>query len=830
MSQSLGQLPELSKSRISRLCARYVAFSERRSLFLLLGAVLLAALAAVPVSKLELRTDMAELLPDTHPAVRALRTITPRQKSATNLVIILESPDAAANRRFIDVLKPALMRMIPEVFTEIQWKPSTEIPEHAAQWKWMYADLKELQKAESTLDRIVASRSSPLMVDLEGDAEQELKDLRKKLEQKLPPRPSEDMFTLDEGQKHSIGIMLWRRRDGLGSLGDHQTMASVQKTIADLHPESFHPQMRVRYTGHIAMALDEQNAIREDITIATTVCTSMVLLVIYLYFRRVGLLVVIGIPAFYGVLLALALAQFSLKYLNINTAFLISIILGNGINTPIILLARYGEERRRNASVRDALTTAMSRTLLATATAMLAASIAYGSLTITDFRGFNQFGLIGGAGMLLVWIVTIFLVPPLVLLGERLRSGVFTPKSNLWRRPFLVLGNFVDRHPVLVAILNIALIAGAALPLSRYLGDPLEWNINNLRSDETESQRLWWKMEAMKMGEVGAGYIGNTGVLLVDDPSEADTVAEAMRQKDRALGSRHVLKTVRTINSVLPVDQEAKLEVLGRLRQKIDRHRDMMSAEEWKDIQSFRPPEYLRKLGPDDLPRIVREAFTEIDNTRGRLIGIDADYDNGYQDWNGHDLLRLAEALKVKILGKTWVAASAGTIFGGMIETIHRDGPPVTLAALGGVLTLVFLMFGLRGALPVLTSVAVGVIWLGGILGLLKLKLNFMNFVALPITLGIGTEYAANIWGRLRVEGAQAISNVISDTGSAVALCSATTIIGYSSLLLARNQSLRSFGLAADIGEATCLVAALTVLPIVVSALWRRRPQKDNEA
>ena len=827
MTQSSGPAPEVPTpppGRLDRLAARYVALAERHSGKFLLLALLLAAAAVVPILKLELRTDLAELLPDTHPAVNALRKIAGRQKSATNLVLIVESPDPEANRRFFAVLRPKLESMIPEVFTETQWQPNSEIPEHAARWKWMYAERKELEQAEDTLDRVIAKRKAPLLVDLEGDPEKELADLRKQLEQKLPQAPKnvEAGFTFKEGDTYSQGVMLWRRRDGLGSLGDHQTMRVVKETIAQLNPTSFHPQLRVRYTGHIAMAIDEQNAIRDDITVATTVCTSLVLLAIYLYFQRVGLLVVIGIPAFYGVLLSLAVAQIGLKYLNINTAFLISIILGNGINTPIILLARYGEERRREQPVKSALTIALSHTLVATATAMLAASIAYGSLTITDFRGFNQFGLIGGSGMLLVWFATMFLVPPLVLLGERIRPGMFTPRKNLWRRPFLFFGGVVERHPIMVAVLNVALIAGAAVPLSRYLRDPLEWNINNLRSDETEAQKLWGKMEAMGMGEVGAGYIGNTGVMLVDRPDQADAVAEALRAKDRALGPLHVLKAVRTLHSVMPQEQPAKLEILARIRQKIDRHRELMSDDEWKDIQSFRPPEYLRPLTADDLPRVVREAFTEVDNTRGRLIGIDADYENGYQDWNGHALLRLAEALKVDALGKHWVAASAGTIFGGMIETIHRDGPPVTLAALVGVLVLVMVMFGPRGALPVLISIAVGVIWLGGALGLLKLKLNFMNFVALPITLGVGADYAANIWARLRLDGPRAIKAVIADTGSAVALCSTTTTIGYSSLLLARNQALRSFGLAADIGEVTCLLAALTVLPVVVAVLWRR--------
>jgi len=55
----------------------------------------------------------------------------------------------------------------------------------------------------------------------------------------------------------------------------------------------------------------------------------------------------------------------------------------------------------------------------------------------------------------------------------------------------------------------------------------------------------------------------------------------------------------------------------------------------------------------------------------------------------------------------------------------------------------------------------------------------------------------------------------LGGTGSAVALCSLTTIIGYSSLLSASNPALRSFGMVADLGEACCLAAALTILPAI---------------
>jgi predicted RND superfamily exporter protein len=74
------------------------------------------------------------------------------------------------------------------------------------------------------------------------------------------------------------------------------------------------------------------------------------------------------------------------------------------------------------------------------------------------------------------------------------------------------------------------------------------------------------------------------------------------------------------------------------------------------------------------------------------------------------------------------------------------------------------------------------------------------------------------------VLGAAAKGRAVSSqvTGGAVALCSATTIIGYSSLLLAKNRGLFLFGALAVMGEIACLTAAIVVLPAALS-WWRRR-------
>jgi predicted RND superfamily exporter protein len=84
-------------------------------------------------------------------------------------------------------------------------------------------------------------------------------------------------------------------------------------------------------------------------------------------------------------------------------------------------------------------------------------------------------------------------------------------------------------------------------------------------------------------------------------------------------------------------------------------------------------------------------------------------------------------------------------------------------------------------------------------------------------------DYAVNVMARYRQTGSVDVIEAIRSTGGAVAVCSLTTIIGYGSLLLAKNQALFSFGLVAVLGEITCLVSAVVVLPAVLAV--RSRPR-----
>jgi predicted RND superfamily exporter protein len=116
----------------------------------------------------------------------------------------------------------------------------------------------------------------------------------------------------------------------------------------------------------------------------------------------------------------------------------------------------------------------------------------------------------------------------------------------------------------------------------------------------------------------------------------------------------------------------------------------------------------------------------------------------------------------------------------------------------------------------VVGSLVLGVLWLAGASRLLGIHVNFANFIAFPITFGIGVDYSVNVVSRWERDGSKDILGAVRSTGAAVALCSLTTIIGYSSLLMAQNRALFLFGLLAVLGEITSLAVALVSFPALV--------------
>jgi hypothetical protein len=236
-------------------------------------------------------------------------------------------------------------------------------------------------------------------------------------------------------------------------------------------------------------------------------------------------------------------------------------------------------------------------------------------------------------------------------------------------------------------------------------------------------------------------------------------------------------------------------------------------------------------IGVADLPERVARPFTERDGTRGRIVFIVPK--SGFSVWDAHYLMRWADSFRSTTLptGEVILGSGSAVIFADMIKTVGEDMPKAILLSSAGSILIILLAFRFRRQ-----ALGVFLPWLGGLVGLLafmywaNIKLNFLNFVTLPITIGIGAEYAHNLMQRYRIEGPDRLYHVVVETGGAVILCSLTTTLGYLALTLSINRGIVSFGLAAAVGELTCVVAAVLFLPAVLFWMADRRRKKLEAA
>jgi predicted RND superfamily exporter protein len=885
---------------LKRFVLATVDASSRRPFLVLALALITVASTWWYASHLEPRSDFLDLLPRDSPGYQAYVHQLGRTGGGASLLVIAESKDRAKNEAFADALAAKLAEYQKgpgEHLISYVETGTKDVRAFFKKNKWLYSEQKDLEDADETLDHQISIRSG-MVTDLEGDDDDApaTADAGAAAQAPAPapapvagtapapaPAPAPASDAADAGppvdpdaKQPSLGLTKYfdkwdakeKKRDdfptgyfettdgtmigirivspstGTGDRGGDALLVDVGKMVAELNPKSFAPDMEVGFAGDIPNAHEEKESIVSDAALATGFTIVAIWLLIGIFFRSVWSLAVIALPVFIGVGAAYSFAMAAYGYVNTSGMFLGAIILGNGINYPIVLLSRYREFIARGMAPDVARRDAVWNAFRAELVGALVAGIAYGSLTVTRFRGFNQFGTIGFVGMLLVWISMIPVVPAMLVVIDRVQAKLprwmRDPKSPVHAdgsRGLVtrVVARATERFPWVFVAAGLVAVVALGFRLPAFLHDPWEYNFSNLGSRDTKvhGAGLW----STKAEKVFGGKMNIAGAMvLADTPEQVPLIKAQILANDAADPQGQLLAQVSTIDDLLPgtvEQQQKKLAVLDDLRARMSPA--VIHGEPEKDRQrlvDMKPPADMKPVTAADLPPLLRRRFTENNGVVGTVFYVKPK--NSVSISNGHNALRMAETTdNVKLPDGTIVrTASRWTVYAEMLHSMERDGPLATAVSFAAVVVVVICATSsFQGALAVLGVLVAGVIWALGVAVMFKFpgttsafKLNFLNFIALPITFGIGCEYPFNVFDRSRLLGGE-VSLAVRRTGGAVALCSLTTTVGYGSLLFSDQQALQSFGRLAMSGEIACLAGALLVLPAILHLMPRWRAQ-----
>lgn len=806
-------------------------------------------------SKLSLRTDFTELLPDDKRSVIEARRIAERLsgKVASNagtgstLSVVAKSENVDALKRFIDTLAPAVRKLDPKLVTSVQ-VGSGEVQDFFRAHKHLYADLSDIQKLhDDVLDRYDYEVQKKGGMDLglddaagegagnKSDAPPKLDArtledrFRKKLDEAQKQQPGTDGYYIGKSKGATYGVLLVR--SPLSSMDPlaFELRTQIQKLVGDIHPQAWDPQLTVGYSGNLITAAETKHEITQDMVQIGSVGVAMILGVILLFFLRFRVLACMGLTILVGCTWAFAGAYLGIGYLNLASGLMVSIITGNGINFGIVYMARYIEARRAQQSIGEAVLTAHRETHIATLAAAGAAMVAYGSLAMTNFRGFKHFGAIGGMGMTLCWLATYLLLPALLTLTERV-SPMFG-RGPSWRSkargfygyPFVWAAQRAPRAIALFGLLSG--LFSIAVSVRYFAEDPMEYNLRTVLGGKAHRQTEAGALAGRVDDVVGrAGQDGRA--IVVDRVDQVEPlVAALMKRHDAVPKDVRPFEKIVTVFDLLPKEQAKKIELLSEIRDRVERghKRGFVSDEDYSKINEY-IPEKLAPIDMNDLPLAVARPFIDHDGMRGRIVYIVPTA--GESVYNAHYLQRWADAFRETRLPNGEVIYGSGdpVIFADVLQSIREEAPKAIFLSLVGTLSVIFFAFrGSKNGLLALSVLVVGLSWLVAFLYFDHVKLNFLNFVTLPISIGVGADYAVNIMKRRELTADASLPQALVETGGAVVLCSLTTALGYVALMFSMNGATESFGLTAAAGEVTTLLAAVLLLPAILFWMNERK-------
>ena len=820
------RLHEWVSRRVRRLLLRTVA----QPVATLLLVALVTAGAVYLGTKLDIRATMEELFPESTPHIKRLKELEKWLGYTSQVKLIIASPDAEANQRFAQDLCNKL-----SVHPDIQRLECRRDISFFRKNGLLYLELEDLQQiladVKARVKRAVAGEFA--LEDGGGATEADEADemdedfgsekepavasgdpaagflTEEELRRKYGRSRLSEYLTNDDGTLVGINLFPTISPDDVGR--SSVLFQEIQQMIADLEMASYHPDMKYAVDGGYHRRINEMQAVQRDLRVASILGGLLVLVLLVLYFGKLRAIFFVLVPLLVGIGWTMGVAYLMVGYLNAITAFIITILFGLGVDFGIHAVSRYFEERSLGRPEPEAVVEALTNLGRPMLWAAITTSATFLSLSVLDFRGFSQFGLIAGVGVILCFVALYLVLPPLVVLAARLKSesvGRFGKMSG--QVPWFARNRRRALGTLLVTLVAVALLAPGATgshldpDLSKVETPVNEWNESLCRRYRSEVENL-------------------SSVPIVLQTESYEEAGRVYRHLKDHLGDFRRLQQVEALPGFVPGQQDEKLAVIAEIRHSIVRKRGALEGEDAKAADRA-----LELLSPSafaltDLPEWVLDKFTDAHGGVGRVVFLFADVILT----NSMDIGDvLSETDIIDVGGKKYPTTASYYIGFDVFDIVSKEGPwAMGLAALAVFLVLLLDLRSLRRTILAFLPLPLGMAAFLGLAAFAGWPLNVFNMVVLPIFFGIGIDSSIHLVHRGREELRAAVAEgrapnpgrAVASAGAAAGMSALTTAAGFSAMLVATNPGLASIGTMAPVGIFICY---LTAVGVTGSLLW----------
>jgi uncharacterized protein len=904
-------------SRTGHLLRRLAGLASVHPVWTLVLAVLLAGVSVVyALTTLTLSTSQRDLLPQGQPYIQRYVEYSREFGDLDDIAIAVEAPSLTEAKEYATRLVRELRaRQVPLKRIAYRIDPKQFegrallylSPERLAEIRDKIYDNQELMEAfatRPTLDTLVHGISTQVAsgfasgfldlglfeskgaVDL-GFIQDLTAQISERLDRPTPYRsPFSALFSVSDRDEASAGYFLSEDQRLLfilvepvskaGSFTeDREAIEGIRGAIAALRSDF--PTVQVGVTGKPALSNDEMTAAFRDSERATLLAFALVLALLLLAFMRVGK------PFLLLVLLAVSLgwsigaATLVVGHLSLFSVMFIPIVIGIGIDYAVYFLFRYEEELFLGRGVREAIAITAGRSGPGVLVAALTAAGSFYVLTLTDFRGLQEFGFIAGTAILFAWVAMMVVLPAALVLVDRRRAAPAIPAAMRLESIHVPFVDRITRHGG-----TVLAIAGVATALSLWgmRSVHFDYNLLNLQAPGTESV-VWERRILESAHRSGFAALASASSL------------EELRHKRDTFAKLPTVSEVDSVLLLIPNDQPEKLKIIrdfaelaGSIRigrpTPVDVNRlvsELTPLQRRLDLAAAEAPagDAKTKLAKttDELGQLIRKLRrTEpevsepiLNNLQGQiyrdflekfqrlqanlspapigLADVPPEIKRKFISDRGHFLLQIHPAVDIwerdgarrfvhdlrqvdpEVTGTPIITYEVITL----MERAYKQGTLYAILLVIGI-TLAMLR-RLRETALALLPLALGLAWTGGLMGLFKLDFTMGNVFGLPLIVGVAVEYGVNIVIRYmesrRRSGAPLIAR---STIMGVLVAGLCNMAGFGSLMLADHRGIFGLGLLITLGTASSLVAALVVLPVLlrIARPRRRVSRPDGDA
>ncbi len=553
-----------------------------------------------------------------------------------------------------------------------------------------------------------------------------------------------------------------------------------------------YPDLKIGITGGYVIAAQEEQVMKGDIITCMIGSMIGISLLFLLAYRRFSVLIFIILPLAVGLQLALGVMAVFFGQVHIISVAFSAVVLGLGVDFAIHVYDRYGSERAGGASPEIATHNAIFKTGAAVFVGGLTSLTAFIVLTFTGSPVLQQIGWLVSLGLFFSLISILWALPAwLNWLEQR--------NPDRKQKPFSLLGtgilaNLIDTHPRKLIMCSCILVI-LAIP-----------GIKNIHFERSLEALHPEGLEALAVRSAIFEHYskGITGIFVsfeANNPQEFWQKSAKIDKELTALGDQIAsfasLSTV-TSPQQLQINQQGEKNLIAVLA------KYKLSLHSFPALQQLLEPDQPRSTTSLSPLKLHQRFFIQED---GKYIGIT--WVNARSKQVIFDLQQLWQNQDIMVVTLDMALASLmDTAKANMVRTVSLAFIIVTT-----ILLLFFKSFT-KSFMAMLPTI-LGVIVTTGVMGWLGISFNLINFIILPILIGIGLDDGIHIMDRFRETGN--IHTTITSTGRSILLTSLTTCLGFGSLALAQYHVLANMGMLTIVGVSSCFFFSAVFLPALLS-------------